>query len=180
MLSPASGRVRLILGVNERSSSEAWVSPGWLRGGHRAPRTLGVTSTYRSFDVIDDGWRVGASFRGSAHVGVIWSVFVTTVSRLERMLIPELDAYPVHLHIDLLPTLQRRGLGRPLIYTLIAALRERGVRGLHLTMDPANTDARASYDRVGFVELRSSTPQGPALGVVIAPPSPTEELPQFG
>lgn len=85
----------------------------------------------------------------------------------ERMLIPELGAYPAHLHIDLLPPFQRRGLGRELIVTLVAALRRRGTPGLHLTMHPANTQARAFYDRMGFSELPSSTPRAPALGIAI-------------
>ena len=83
----------------------------------------------------------------------------------ERMLIPELDEYPAHLHIDLLPRLQGQGLGRQLIETLAAALRSRGIPGLHLSMDAANTNARAFYDRLGFVELPSSTPDAPVLGL---------------
>lgn len=78
----------------------------------------------------------------------------------ERMLIPELDEYPAHLHIDLLPELQGQGLGRALIDELRALLRDRGVGGLHLTMDPANVAARAFYDRLGFVPLPSG-----ALGI---------------
>jgi ribosomal protein S18 acetylase RimI-like enzyme len=83
----------------------------------------------------------------------------------ERMLIAEVDEYPAHLHIDLLPRLQGTGLGRQLIDTLVGALRERGVPGLHLSMDAANTNARAFYDRLGFTELPSSTPDGPTLGM---------------
>jgi ribosomal protein S18 acetylase RimI-like enzyme len=83
----------------------------------------------------------------------------------ERMLIPELDRYPAHLHIDLLPAFQRRGFGRALLQALVAALRLRGVPGLHLSMDPANVSARAFYDRVGFRELPSSKPDAPLLGI---------------
>ena len=83
----------------------------------------------------------------------------------ERMNIPEVDEYPAHLHIDLLPRQQGKGLGRQLIQTLMAALRDRGVPGLHLTMDAANTTARAFYDQLGFTELPSSTPDAPALGM---------------
>jgi ribosomal protein S18 acetylase RimI-like enzyme len=83
----------------------------------------------------------------------------------ERMLIPELERYPAHLHIDLLPAYQRRGFGRALMEVLVAALRERGVPGLHLSMDPANRGARAFYDRLGFRELRSSKPEAPLLGI---------------
>ena len=82
-----------------------------------------------------------------------------------RMLIPDVDAYPAHLHIDLLPDLQGQGFGRRLIDTLRAALAGRGVAALHLGMDPANTAARAFYDRLGFHELPSSRPDAPLLGI---------------
>ncbi|GAA1961676.1 GNAT family N-acetyltransferase [Agromyces allii] len=86
----------------------------------------------------------------------------------ERMLIAELDGYPAHLHIDLLPELQGQGFGRRLIDTLRDALAERGVPGLHLSMDPGNVSARAFYDRLGFVELASSKPNSPLLGIPTA------------
>jgi len=83
----------------------------------------------------------------------------------DRMLIAEVDEYPAHLHIDLLPDLQGQGFGRRLIDTLRAALAERGVAAVHLGMDAANTGARAFYDRLGFHELPSSRPDAPLLGI---------------
>jgi ribosomal protein S18 acetylase RimI-like enzyme len=83
----------------------------------------------------------------------------------ERMRIPELDEYPAHLHIDLLPEYQGQGLGRRLIDTLRAALAERGVPAVHLGIDPANTGARAFYERLGFHELPSSRPDAPRFGI---------------
>jgi ribosomal protein S18 acetylase RimI-like enzyme len=83
----------------------------------------------------------------------------------DRMAIPEVDEYPAHLHIDLLPELQRQGFGRKLIATLLAALRERGVPGLHLGVASDNDDGRAFYSRLGFIELPSSTPQSPVYGI---------------
>lgn len=77
----------------------------------------------------------------------------------------ELDRYPAHLHIDLLPENQGRGLGRALLDTLRAALAERRVPGVHLGMDPSNTRARAFYDRYGFHELPSHSPGAPLLGI---------------
>lgn len=72
----------------------------------------------------------------------------------ERMLVPDIAArYPAHLHIDLLPRGQRRGLGRRLMHTFFDALRQRGVPGVHLSMVRENTGARAFYDRIGFTEL---------------------------
>jgi ribosomal protein S18 acetylase RimI-like enzyme len=79
-------------------------------------------------------------------------------------LIPEVDEYPAHLHIDLLPRLQGRGIGRELIDVLIADLRTRGIRGLHLRMDPRNRGAKAFYLRLGFTELGSGFPENPVVG----------------
>jgi len=80
----------------------------------------------------------------------------------------ELDRYPAHLHIDLLPENQGQGMGRKLMDTLRSALAEHGVPGVHLGMDPANTRARAFYDRYGFHELPSHSPGSPLLGIATA------------
>jgi len=85
----------------------------------------------------------------------------------ERMLIDEVDEYPAHLHIDVLPHLQGTGLGRRLIETLVSSLRERGIRGLHLGLDPANTSAAAFYDHLRFQRLASGTPDEPLYGMVL-------------
>jgi ribosomal protein S18 acetylase RimI-like enzyme len=71
----------------------------------------------------------------------------------ERMLVPELADYPAHLHIDLLPGHQGAGHGRALMTAFLRALGETGVPRVHLGMDPANTRARAFYDRMGFHEI---------------------------
>jgi len=63
--------------------------------------------------------------------------------------------YPAHLHIDLLPEAQGQGLGRRLIDTLLAELRRRGVRGLHLVASDRNAGALAFYDRLGLTRLAS-------------------------
>jgi len=86
----------------------------------------------------------------------------------ERMWIPEVDAYPAHLHIDLLPGHQRSGHGRALMETFLGALRDKGVPAVHLTMVTANTPARAFYDRLGFKEIPVPDP-GPLtrLGLLV-------------
>ncbi|GAA2009251.1 GNAT family N-acetyltransferase [Microbacterium ulmi] len=65
------------------------------------------------------------------------------------------DAYPAHLHIDLLPEAQRQGWGRRLVETLVAALRARGATGLHLAASIDNGGAIAFYPRLGFEPLPS-------------------------
>jgi ribosomal protein S18 acetylase RimI-like enzyme len=59
--------------------------------------------------------------------------------------------HPAALHIDLLPRAQGQGWGRRLIEGFAGLLRERGVPGLHLEIDPRNTAAAAFYARLGFV-----------------------------
>jgi ribosomal protein S18 acetylase RimI-like enzyme len=67
---------------------------------------------------------------------------------------PELaERFPSHLHINLLPRLQGRGLGRELIETFASSLRADGSRGLHLFVSSRNPRAAAFYDHVGFSEL---------------------------
>lgn len=73
--------------------------------------------------------------------------------RPERMLVPELAGHPAHLHIDLLPSWQRRGWGRALIKRFLASLHAAGVPAVHLAMLSTNTGARIFYDRLGFVEI---------------------------
>ncbi|WP_317446903.1 GNAT family N-acetyltransferase [Streptomyces collinus] len=90
--------------------------------------------------------------------------------RPERMLLPELIAYPAHLHTDLLPSWQGRGHGRRLMRTLLDALHGQGVPAVHLGMVTANTGARAFYDRLGFHVIPVADP-GPLtyLGRVTTP-----------
>ncbi|MDX2403036.1 GNAT family N-acetyltransferase [Streptomyces microflavus] len=76
----------------------------------------------------------------------------------ERMVLPELDNYPAHLHIDLLPSHQRYGYGRALMETFLGALHRQGVPAVHLSMLTSNTAARAFYDRVGFHEIAVPDP----------------------
>jgi len=72
----------------------------------------------------------------------------------ERMLEPGLAAYPAHLHIDLLPRAQGKGVGRALMSTFLAAVNAAGAEAVHLGMNTSNTGARAFYDRLGFTEIR--------------------------
>ncbi|MDM7829974.1 GNAT family N-acetyltransferase [Cellulomonas edaphi] len=80
---------------------------------------------------------------------------------------PVLERFPAHMHIDLLPRAQGEGLGRALVETLAASLRERGVPGLHLGVSKENPGAIAFYHRVGFVTLEE-LPWGYLLGLPLA------------
>lgn len=58
--------------------------------------------------------------------------------------------YPSHLHIDLLPHLQGRGVGRAMMQMLLERLRELGSGGVHLGVDPRNERALGFYEHLGF------------------------------
>lgn len=65
----------------------------------------------------------------------------------------DLEAYPAHLHVDLLPRAQGRGYGRRMMTTLLAALVERGAPGVHLGVSPRNARAQGFYRALGFAEV---------------------------
>jgi ribosomal protein S18 acetylase RimI-like enzyme len=62
--------------------------------------------------------------------------------------------YPSHLHIDLLPRFQGGGNGRRLMAAQLAALRDRGSRGVHFHVNADNRRALGFYHHLGFTDLR--------------------------
>jgi len=66
---------------------------------------------------------------------------------------PWLADYPAHLHIDLLPCIQQKGIGRYLMNELFAELARLKVHGLHLGVGSSNTGAVSFYKRTGFSVL---------------------------
>ncbi len=63
---------------------------------------------------------------------------------------PDLSDYPAHLHIDILPQGQGKGMGRRLIETFVEELRRQHVKALHLQVGKSNENAVQFYQRVGF------------------------------
>lgn len=135
--------------------------------GEVAGYIVGVANTRDFVDWYSREWLPGFAEKYS-HVEP-WTDRNGLITHLgfwpERMLIPEVDEYTAHLHIDLLPHAQGHGWGRQLIGTLCDALRAQGVTGLYISMDPNNTAAAAFYDRVGFVELPSNQPDERRVGM---------------
>lgn len=70
------------------------------------------------------------------------------------------SAYPAHLHIDLLPNMQRRGHGRALMNAFFTSLRSVGVEAVHVGVSSANPGAIAFYRRLGFQDLHGGTVWG--------------------
>ncbi|WNM26652.1 GNAT family N-acetyltransferase [Demequina capsici] len=114
-----------VLGTSDTETFQRWFVETWWpeRVADHQPVT------------VDDGW------------------LLPSAADPERMLGPQLGEFPAHLHIDLLPDQQGRGVGRMLIEAAAGLLMRRGVAGVHLVAEVANRGAQAFYPRVGFVAV---------------------------
>ena len=61
--------------------------------------------------------------------------------------------YPAHLHINLLPITQGKGLGKKIMLTFINKLKELNVEALHLEVGKKNERAIGFYKKMGFYEI---------------------------
>lgn len=78
---------------------------------------------------------------------------LSLIRRPERKDPAMLAGYPAHLHINLLPRFQSSGWGRRLVETELAALRAKGVPGLHLGVSAGNAKVLGFYEKLGFREI---------------------------
>lgn len=117
-----------ILGVSISRDFNAWMNKTWLPAIREYyPLTMTVKSDFEKFMIE------------TIHKECIFPDF--------------LEGYPSHLHIDLLPAAQRKGLGTKLIEKLIEKLQVKGSPGLHLAVGEKNTNAIQFYNRTGFSTL---------------------------
>jgi ribosomal protein S18 acetylase RimI-like enzyme len=63
------------------------------------------------------------------------------------------DAYPAHLHIDLVARAHRQGYGRQMMLEVMNRLHKQGAPGVHLGMAGNNDRAYRFYTTLGFHEL---------------------------
>jgi len=68
------------------------------------------------------------------------------------------EPWPAHLHINLLPRLQGRGLGARMIDRWLAAVGALGAPAAHLAVGARNARAVEFYRRYGFRELERTGP----------------------
>ena len=104
--------------------------------------------------LVKMGWRIlfrvalVTSWRHSKDLKLILHLL-----RLPRSTIPhkEINAkYPAHLHIDILSTHQRQGLGTRLMQRFETHIRNFGVKGTHLGTSEGNYKAVPFYKKLGY------------------------------
>ncbi|HEU0242752.1 MAG TPA: GNAT family N-acetyltransferase [Candidatus Limnocylindrales bacterium] len=78
---------------------------------------------------------------------------------------PEIvEAYPAHLHIDLLERVRGTGAGRRLIERQLAQLAAAGAPACHLTVGAMNANAIAFYSHLGW-EVLAEGPEDVVMGI---------------
>ncbi len=92
-----------------------------------------------------------------------WWYSITSFRNIKRFSKPNnesvlddtlLDTYPAHLHMNVLPGYQGRGIGQQLLDSFMSALREKNVAGIHLGTSSENKKAVPFYEKNNFVLLR--------------------------
>ncbi|AEC01975.1 GNAT family N-acetyltransferase [Parasphaerochaeta coccoides] len=64
--------------------------------------------------------------------------------------------YPAHLHINILPSLQGRGIGRRLMENWLGKAEEKHLQGVHFGVDARNKSAIGFYGHLGFTVLENT------------------------
>lgn len=90
--------------------------------------------------------------------------------RIDRMHSPRLidreisERYPAHLHMNLLPSIQGRGIGTALLHKWLSIVIKDGDRGVHVGANPKNTDGIAFWQRSGFETIKTGPKKTPQTG----------------
>ncbi|MEP2977836.1 MAG: GNAT family N-acetyltransferase [Lentilitoribacter sp.] len=90
--------------------------------------------------------------------------------RIDRIHNPRLinreisERYPAHLHMNLLPSMQRRGIGTALLDKWLSIAIKDGDRGVHVGANPKNTDGIAFWQRSGFEIIKTGPEKTPQTG----------------
>jgi GNAT superfamily N-acetyltransferase len=62
--------------------------------------------------------------------------------------------FPTHLHLNLLPRLQRRGIGKRLFNEWLDVASKCGAGAMHVAINHANVGAQQFWSKMGFADLR--------------------------
>lgn len=133
---------------------------------------LGTPDTAQFFARMTTDWLPPLRQRHPAP-GVPEDAWLITQLHTDWQADPRLTDWPAHLHIDLLPRAQGKGVGAALMQRLLLQLQAAGAGGVHLGVDPRNTRALTWYARFGFTPLFSQ-PGCHWLGHLFQPANPIQ------
>jgi GNAT superfamily N-acetyltransferase len=74
---------------------------------------------------------------------------------------PVVDAFPAHLHMNLLPRIQGRGLGTTLLERWLSDAHVAGIKGVHVAVNAGNQAGLRFWEARGFARLLPPAPQHP-------------------
>ncbi len=120
-----------VLGTTDSRAFETWCEANWfpsLRTRYPIPPVADSSADAKLIRLIHRGYRFEA----------------------------DLEAYPGHLHIDLLPCIQRQGVGTKLIKEFAALFAERDCPAFHLGVNLANPGACGFYETIGLRLIRQT------------------------
>ena len=124
-----------VLGTPDTRAFEAACEAGWwprLRQRYVAPDAI---------ETDPRDWPLDARLRSLVH-------------RPLRSPDDVVAGHPAHLHLNLVPAAQGRGLGPALLARALGALATQGVPGVHVGVSPTNVRALRFWSRGGFVPIR--------------------------
>ena len=159
LLTGATGRDATGLFSNDSTLSDVYATPYlygpdgfslvWDVGGEARGYVLGTLDT-RAFQewFNRDWWPSRAPLHPARTEGDGW--LIPEAQNPQRTIIRDVDLYPAHLHIDLLPDQQGKGAGRALMEAACGLAAASGIPGIHLVAEKANVAAQAFYPRLGF------------------------------
>ena len=117
---------------------------------------LGTTDTIKYTNWLNSTWlpkiRTQYDFGTSDNLHPL-EAFLNDVIQNDTKIDKDLIPYPGHLHIDILPELQGRGMGRKLMETFFKRCREKEVSKVHLVVSKDNPGAMAFYKKMGMYEI---------------------------
>lgn len=124
---------------------------------------LGAVDTVGFEDILEEKWwptlqeKYPLELAATVPAGLLDRPLIERIHAAPRTNSELTDRWPAHLHIDLLPVVQGKGMGRKTMNTLLDLLRSAGASGVHLGVDPANKGAIAFYERLGYERFRPTT-----------------------
>jgi len=128
---------------------------GYIIGTHdtagqekRFSRTMTWRIVLRAIAVTS--WRHPESFRTLLH----FNRYMSRQPRLQDIH----ERYRAHLHINILPEFQHRGIGARLLELFEKHIGARGVRGIHLCTSERNVKALPFYRRYGYSIVAEEPP----------------------